>query len=148
MGALTNSAERFELAVRVEPGDIDQLGHVNNVVYVRWAQDAAVAHWRAAAAPEDQVNLFWVVVRHEIDYLRPAQAQDTIVARTWVGEASPRRFDRHTEILRVEDGRVLARVRTVWCPMDRETGRPTDVSPDVRTRFSVPEAQFESRADD
>ena len=117
--------------------DNDIYGHVNNVVYLRWVQDAAVAHWRAAASAEDQKKLLWVVVRHEIDYTRPAFLDDEILARTWEGTATQRAFDRHTELLRRKDMRVLAQVRTVWCPIDPKTGKPTDVSDEVRARFSV-----------
>jgi acyl-CoA thioester hydrolase len=133
----SNSArERFKLPIVIQPADIDELGHVNNVVFLRWVQDAAVAHWRAAASPADQAQLLWVVVRHEIDYKRPAFMGDEIVAHTWVGTATRRAFDRHTELRRVSDDRVLARARTVWCPIDPETGKPTDVSAAVRARFS------------
>ena len=129
--------ERYELRLRVTPADIDELGHVNNVVYLRWVQEAAVAHWRAAAAPEDQAALRWVVIRHEIDYKRPAMPDDEIVATTWVGTASRLAFERHTELKRT-DGRLLARALTVWCPIDAVSGKPTDVSAGVRSRFSVP----------
>ncbi len=128
----------YELEIRVEPSDIDALGHVNNVVYLRWVQDAAVAHWRSAATPDQQAELAWVVVRHEIDYKRAARLEDGIVARTWVGAASRSRFERHTEILRARDRRLLARTRTLWCPIDARTGRPTEVGDDVRERFSTP----------
>lgn len=127
----------YEMHLRVEPSDIDQLGHVNNVVYLRWVQDAAVAHWQAAASPEDQASLLWVVVRHEIDYKRQAFLDDAIIARTWVGAAGRRDFERHTELLRASDRRLLARARTLWCPIDAQTGKPTDVSERVRARFSV-----------
>jgi acyl-CoA thioester hydrolase len=130
--------EVYELAIAVAPDDIDQLGHVNNVTYVRWVQDAAVAHWTAAASAADRAMLFWVVVRHEIDYKRPAVPGDTVIARTWVGTASRIRFERHTEILRERDRCVLARALTVWCPMDAQTGKPAAVSAEVRARFSVP----------
>ena len=128
--------EVFELPITVQASDIDQLGHVNNVTYLRWVQDAAVAHWQAAAPAADQTRLIWVVVRHEIDYRRPAFLEDQIIARTWVGTASGRRFERHTELLRASDRRLLVRARTVWCPLDRETGRMTGVSPEVHSRFS------------
>jgi len=131
--------EVFELPITVLPADIDQLGHVNNVTYVRWVQEVAVAHWQAAAPAADQARLLWVVVRHEIEYRRAAFLQDKILARTWVGTASGRRFERHTELLRASNRRLLARARTVWCPLDRETGRMTDVSPEVRARFSQPD---------
>lgn len=130
--------EQFELLIAVDPEDVDALGHVNNVTYVRWVQDVAVAHWRSAATVADQEKLFWVVLRHEIDYKQPALPGDRVVARTWVGTASKLRFERHTEFLRERDGVLLARARTLWCPMDRTTGRPAGVSAEVRARFSTP----------
>lgn len=133
---MTDGRERFELPITVQPEEIDQLGHVNNVVYLKWVQEAAIAHWSAAAHPEDQASLFWVVTRHEIDYRRPAFEGDEILARTWIGSADRFAFDRHTELVRVKDGKVLATARTVWCPIDPTTGRPTDVSERVRRQFS------------
>jgi acyl-CoA thioester hydrolase len=128
--------EVFELPIPIEPADIDELGHVNNVTYLRWVQDAAVAHWRARAPAADQARLFWVVLRHEIDYKQPARLGDTLVARTWVGAASRLKFERHTEVVREADGRLLARARTLWCPIDAATGKPAPVSPEVRASFS------------
>lgn len=128
----------FELEIDVSPEDIDVLGHVNNTVYLRWVQDAAVAHWRHATTPEQQQRLIWMVVRHEIDYRRPAMLNDRIIARTWVGASERLRFDRHTEVLRASDRKVLAAVRTVWVPIDPATRRPTTVSEDIRARFSAP----------
>lgn len=133
------TAAPFELTIAVDPGDIDRLGHVNNVVYLRWVQDAAVAHWQAAATAEQQATLVWVVVRHEIDYKHAARLGDMVVARTWVGPTEGRAFSRHTEILRAADRRLLARARTLWFPLDAKTGRPARVGDDVRERFSVPE---------
>ena len=127
----------FEMPVEIEPGDIDVLGHVNNVTYLRWVQDAAVAHWTAFAPSADQEKLVWVVVRHEIDYRLPARAGDGIIARTWVGNATRLRFERHTEVLRAADRTVLAKALTLWCPLDRATGKPASVSAEVRERFSV-----------
>ncbi len=127
----------YEIMVRVRPEDIDELGHVNNVHYLRWVQDAAVAHWRALAPKEDQERLLWVVLRHEIDYRHAARLGDEIVARTWVGGSTRISFERLTEIRRADDGQVLARARTLWCPIDAQTHRPVKVSPRVREIFSA-----------
>lgn len=134
---MSGPAAAYEIAVTIAPEDIDELGHVNNVTYLRWVQEAAVAHWRAAAPEEDQMKLVWVVVRHEIDYKRPARPGDAVVARTWVGSATRVRFERHTEILRAADRSLLAAARTIWCPLDARTGKPAAVSAEVRARFSV-----------
>jgi len=132
------SVESFELPIQVQPPDIDRLGHVNNVVYLRWVQDVAVAHWRASATAAQQAEVLWVVLRHEIDFKHPARLEDGIIARTWVGTATRHAFERHTEILRARDRRLLARARTLWCPISPETGKPKRVGDDVRERFSVP----------
>ena len=58
---------RFERIFVVTPDDIDELDHVNNVVYLRWVQEVAIAHWRNAATSEQIVEILWVAIRHEID---------------------------------------------------------------------------------
>lgn len=131
------TVERFELPLAIRPDDIDELGHVNNVVYLRWVQDIAIAHWTTAATPEQQAAVAWVALRHEIDYKLAAMPGDDIVARTWVGAADSTRFERHTEILRVRDQKVLARARTLWCPISRASGKITRVSNEIRARFST-----------
>lgn len=132
------STERFERTIAVVPDDIDQLDHVNNIVYLRWVQEAAVSHWENAATEQEKESVIWVVVRHEIDYRSPARLGDTIIARTWVGTTVKNYFERHTEIIRTTDAKVLARARTLWCPLDRRSGKPTRVDDDIRRRFSVP----------
>ena len=133
----TGDHEPFKITERVRPEEIDELGHVNNVHYLRWVQDAAVAHWKALAPEEDQARLLWVVLRHEIDYRHAAKLGDEIVARTWVGGSTRISFERLTEIRRASDGQVLARARTLWCPIDAKTRRPVQVSSRVREIFSA-----------
>lgn len=127
----------FELAIEVVPGDIDRMGHVNNMVYLKWVQAAAVAHWNQAASEQEQRSLLWVIKRHEIDYIRPAYAGDGVIARTWVGKASRRSFERHTEIRRHSDGKLLAKALTFWCPVDAHSKLPIDVGAEIYSRFST-----------
>ena len=131
------STERFELAIQVLPEDIDLFDHVNNVVYVRWVQEVSTAHWVAAATDVWKEAIGWVVVRHEIDYLNPARLGDEIVGRTWVGTARKHIFERYVEIVRVRDRKVLARARSLWCPIDLRSRRLTRVGAEIYERFSV-----------
>jgi acyl-CoA thioester hydrolase len=131
------SSAVFEMIISVLPGDIDEQNHVNNTVYLRWVQDVATAHWRAVASPKAQETIGWVVLRHEIDYKGPATLGDEMVLRTWVGKATRLTFERFTEIRRNCDGRLLSEARTLWCPIDAQTGRPVRVSEEVRSRFSA-----------
>jgi acyl-CoA thioester hydrolase len=131
------SSARFEMIISVLPGDIDEQNHVNNTVYLRWVQDVATAHWRAVASAKAQETIGWVVLRHEIDYKGPATLGDEVLLRTWVGKATRLTFERFTEIRRNRDGRLLSEARTLWCPIDAQTGRPVRVSTEVRSRFSI-----------
>lgn len=131
------SAIVFEMTVPVLPGDIYKQNHVNNMVYLRWVQDAATAHWQAIASPDAQNAIDWVVLRHEIDYKMPAMPGDKVLLRTWVGKATRLSFERFTEIRRKNDGRLLSNARTLWCPVSARTGRPTRVSAEVRAQFST-----------
>jgi acyl-CoA thioester hydrolase len=129
----------FELALTAGPEHIDELGHVNNAIWVQWIQQVAVAHWDSVADPKHKDAYYWVVVRHEIDYLRAAVEGDRITARTWVGEA-PRgaRFDRHMEFVGA-DGKVCVRARTYWAIIDKALGRPIRVPGEVVAPFIGPE---------
>ena len=131
------SSLAFEMVVPVVAADIDQQNHVNNTVYVRWVQDVATAHWRAIANAKAQEIIGWVVLRHEIDYKTPACLGDQVVLRTWVGKATRLTFERFTEIRRSSDGQLLSTARTLWCPINAQTGRPVRVPVDVREQFSI-----------
>jgi acyl-CoA thioester hydrolase len=131
------SSARFEMIISVLPSDIDEQNHVNNTVYLRWVQDVATAHWRAVASAKAQETIGWVVLRHEIDYKGPATLGDEVLLRTWVGKATRLTFERFSEIRRTRDGRLLSEARTLWCPIDAQTGRPVRVSTEVRSRFSI-----------
>jgi acyl-CoA thioester hydrolase len=130
--------QTYEITIRVLPEDIDELGHVNNIVYLKWVQEAAIAHWQALAPSRDQEKILWVVLRHEIDYKAPALAGEDIIARTWIGQAKRLSFERNTEILRKQDRNLLARARTIWCPVNSETGKPQRVGQEIRELFSTP----------
>ncbi|HEY2625647.1 MAG TPA: thioesterase family protein [Candidatus Udaeobacter sp.] len=131
------SSSPFEMIVPVVAADIDEQNHVNNAVYLRWVQDVATAHWRAIASPEAQATIGWIVLRHEIDYKAPATLGDEIMLRTWVGKASRLTFERFTEIRRQRDRQLLSQARTLWCPINEQTGRPTRVPAEVHTQFST-----------
>ncbi|HEY9235728.1 MULTISPECIES: acyl-CoA thioesterase [Phenylobacterium] len=125
----------FTLNFTPVPSDIDENGHVNNVVYVRWIQDMATSHWHARQLAEEQARWAWIVLRHEIDYRRALMPGETATARTWVADAPEGpRFDRFVRI-DGPDGAMCAQARTVWCMIDQASGRPRRVTPDIVARF-------------
>jgi acyl-CoA thioester hydrolase len=116
------------------PVDIDELGHVNNAVWVRWIQDIATAHWAAVAPAKHQAAYAWVVTRHEIDYRGNVAAGESVTAATWVGEPKGARFDRHVRFTGA-DGRVRVEAVTTWALIDRTTGRLLRVRPEIAAPF-------------
>ena len=127
----------FEITFTAAPEHIDELGHVNNAVWVRWMEQVAVAHWRSVADAEHQDAYFWVVVRHEIDYLRAVLEGERITARTWVGDnLKGAKFDRHIEFVGA-DGKPRVRSRTDWAIIDKASGRPIRIPPEVVAPFTA-----------
>ena len=126
---------RFQKTIIAPASAIDELGHVNNAVWVQWIQDVAVEHWRSVANPAHDAAYVWVIVRHEIDYLRSAFEGDVLTATTWVGEAPKgARFDRHMQFSG-EDGKVRVRAVTQWAIVDKALGRPIRVPAKVIAPF-------------
>ncbi len=120
---------KFSHSFRVSAADIDANGHVNNVAYVRWIQDVAVAHWFSKASDEMQKNFSWMVIRHEIDYKKQAFENDEITVETYVGEPTRISWERFTEIKRGAD--LLCKAKSNWCLIDRQTSRPTRITPEM-----------------
>lgn len=117
----------FRLEFTPTPADIDENGHVNNVVYLRWSQDMATAHWRSLAPPDAQAAWAWIALRHEVDYRRALMPGETAQARTWVAEtAQGPRYDR---FIRIDgpDGQMCAQIHTTWVLIEQATGRPRRV---------------------
>jgi acyl-CoA thioester hydrolase len=95
----------------------------------------ATAHWNAVADPDHVEAYIWVVIRHEIDYLRSVGPGETVTGRTWVGGAPKgARFDRHVEFVG-SDGKPRVRAKTTWAIIDKASGRAIRVPPDVARPF-------------
>jgi len=138
----------FLLRVRAEPADIDGLGHVSNLVYLRWVLEAALAHSTAKGLDEAAYKARgqgWVVRRQEIDYLRAAFVEDELVIETRVASIAAASSTRRTRILR--DGEVLARAATGWAYVDFRTGRPMRIPEGVKSLFEIePDEPDQDRA--
>ncbi len=141
IGGNLTGARNFDSAAMMTrnaaAGDIDVLGHVNNAVYLVWAQDVATAHWRRIAGPELLQKYLWVVLRHEIDYRDEVREGETVEIRTWLGEADGARYERHVDIRKPGAARPAAKVLTVWCLIDAETRKPRRVGDDIFKPFGV-----------
>lgn len=157
----------FEYQRQVTAPEIDGLGHVGNVEYVRWLQDAAIAHSAAQGWPTaryHEIGAGWVVRSHQIEYLAPAHLGDQIVVRTWVANLKGIRSLRKYEIYRLTPpcepasaenlasntaatdqtattGPVawqpLAVAETLWVFISFQSRQPRRVPAEVETAFEI-----------
>lgn len=130
----------FEYALTVPQSAIDENGHANNIEYVRWMQEAAVAHstergWTNSRY--DELGAAWVARSHHIEYLRPAFAGEELVVQTWVADFHRLRSKRRYLIRRADDRKILARAETEWVFIDRNSGRPCSVPKELASSFFV-----------
>ena len=133
-----SEAPRFARRFTAEPQHIDELGHVNNTVWVGWVQDMATAHWDAVARPEDRAAFYWVVVRHEIDYRGNIALGESVTGTTWIdGPPQGATSLRCVEFTDAAAKRLVA-ARTTWAMIDRASGRLARVRGEVIAPFLAP----------
>lgn len=110
---------------KVTENEIDALNHLNNVQYLNYVQDAAEKHWKALSNSKIDTQYVWVVLRHEIDYLKSAKLNDELEIKTWIGESAGVKSERFVEILKNDV--LIAKAKTVWCLLDSKTMRPVRI---------------------
>ena len=134
----------FDHEIRVGDDDIDMLGHASNIAFIRWIQEAAIAHSEARGLGVDsymRMGAFFVVRRHEVDYLRPVLRGEVLTMRTWIDSAAAAKCERITEF-------AMARVRPAGRArrerphdvgfVEATTGRPTRIPDEIRRAFGFP----------
>jgi acyl-CoA thioester hydrolase len=129
--------DRFRFPITARPEDIDELGHVSNLVYIRWVLETATAHSVALGWGQAEYlasGNVWVVRRHEIDYLAQVTVGQQLVGETWVDPWKMASCVRRTELVR--DGVVVARAATTWAFMSIASGRPQRIPDEMRALFS------------
>ena len=119
----------FELKLEVTPENIDNLNHVNNVVYVNWMDTVAFEHWASLTKKNPLPEYIWVVLKHEIEYLKQAFLGDVITVKTWVGETKGFKSERFMEFY--NNNTLLVKAKTVWGMLDAKSYKPSRIREDV-----------------
>ena len=128
-------SNRHTLTFTALPQHIDELGHVNNAVWVDWIQQIATSHWAAVASVEHQAAYVWVVTRHEIDYRGNIALGESVRGETFIPAApSGARFDRRVDFTDAA-GKVIVSANTTWALLDRASGRLQRVRAEVAAPF-------------
>jgi len=121
----------FCIEKTVVQSDLDALDHVNNVVYLKWVQEAALAHWEHLIDGKTQTFGFWVVRSHHITYKQPALLGDALLLETYVAQTRGTLSERVVEIYKKESRTLLAHCRTQWCYLDTKNLKPISIPTSV-----------------
>lgn len=122
----------FDLKLKVQPEHIDLLGHVNNVVYVKWMQDVATAHIDHIGLGLEQyleLKHAMVAVEHHMQYKKASLLGDEVVLRTWLSDINALYSYRQYVFYRPADRSILFVASTKWACVEIATGKPKRLSP-------------------
>lgn len=126
-------ANSQDYEIDVAANEIDEMGHVNNAVYLTWVQAAVLRHWRRLAPREVAASHLWVALKHEISYRHPAFLNDHIVVKVVLEKLSGARAFYKTMIRHGDD--VLAEVESCWCCLNSVTRKPVRLATGIVARF-------------
>lgn len=135
----------YKFDIKVTADEMDGNGHVNNVVYIQWMQDAAVRHAQATGCTRESLAAggTWVVRTHQIEYLNPVFAGDIVTVLTWVSNRLKVRSLRKYQFIRAEDGILAARAETDWVFVNAKTGRPQAIADEIKNTLPVVSKEME-----
>lgn len=130
MNGLREYTERW----RVRTYEVDENGHVNNAVYVQWAEHLSARHAETMGFGREwsvERGGAWVVRRHEVTYHHPALRGDEVELTVRVVRVGGVRGQRHTTVSRASDGTLLAEVASEWVWVRASDGRPAAVPREI-----------------
>lgn len=136
----------FKEKIKVKAGDIDENGHVNNVVYVQWMQDIATSHSDVVGFNKEkyqELKSSWFIKSHFVEYHSPAFEGDEIEVVTWVSNIKKITSLRKYKFINMSNNKILATAETNWVYVDSESGRPKRIDEEARNAFLVVEESEE-----
>ena len=137
----------FAIRLGVAPDDIDNYGHVNNAVYVRWLDACAWQHSVHVGVSKedcDRLERGMVVRKTQIEYIRPCFEGDQVLVGNWVTFADGRlRASRRFQIIRDGDGATLVRALLHYVCIDLKSGRPTRWPAEFKEKYTLLDAVAE-----
>lgn len=132
---LTPGPDALDVPVQRRFSDLDPLGHVNNVVFLDYAQEGRIAFLRALGFPLGVIR--HVVVTHEITFRKPLHSHpDPVIVRTWIPRVGNSSYD-FAYVMLDEHGDVAAEATTTMACVDRETGSPVRIPVELRAAMEA-----------
>ena len=125
----------FEEEITVSKNDLDELNHVNNVIYIHWVQKIAKNHWKSLVSKEIINNYYWVLLEHHIKYINPALLDDKIILKTYIEKTEGLKSSRVVKIYNLHNNKLLVNSKTLWCLINATTNKPCRITSEIRNAF-------------
>jgi acyl-CoA thioester hydrolase len=132
MTVMADGGHGVVVPVGLRWADMDVYGHVNNTEFLRVLEQARVD---GLPLVRDPATTGFLVVRHEIEYLRPVEyRRDGVLVRMWCTGTRGAGFELGYEIL--DEGAVAARAESTLAAFDFRTSRPRRLSDAERSTLA------------
>ena len=127
-----STRHRYDCHVRFS--DVDVYGHVNNVKYFEYYQEARLAFLMSLGRDAGEKGFSLVVARLDVDYKRPILFRpEPYLVESWVTRVGRSSFDINSEI---RDGEtVLSRAQAAMVTFDLEEQRSRPLTDGERRRL-------------
>ncbi len=125
--------EIFEKSIVVNEKHLDELNHVNNVVFLQWVQDISKEHWLSKTDEKVNSKMYWVVRSHHLEYKKQVFLGEQLQIKTFVTGYKGPFSERVVEIYC--DDELAAKAKSNWCLLDRENNKPMTVSKKLQSLF-------------
>jgi len=128
-------AIKYSTEIKVPNSAIDELNHVNNIIYLTWVQKISAEHWNKTIPKEIRNQMFWVVLNHNISYKNPAFEGEELILTTWVAKMQGVKSERRVEIKRKSDDKIIVEAKTLWCLIDAKSKKPKRIDEEITKAF-------------
>jgi acyl-CoA thioester hydrolase len=125
----------YSCPIQVRWRDLDAFGHVNNATFASYLEMARTEVWTRLFGGRDALGIPFFVKRLEIDYRRPIALDDEV--RVWLRVGEMRGASFHFEYLVEANGQIAAEAVTRLACVDKQTGRPVAIDPDVKAQLET-----------
>lgn len=125
----------YSVVKTVSITDLDDLDHVNNVIYVQWIQDVSKNHWEKVCSGMKE-HYLWVVRRHDITYYAAAKLKDEVLIATRIKDSRGSISFREVEMKDYKTNKLLVKSVTEWCLLSAETLKPIRIPETIKNLFT------------
>jgi acyl-CoA thioester hydrolase len=130
----------YQQLIQVQSHHLDELAHVNNIVYLQWAEQIAWQHSEQLGLSIKDFRLHdaaMVARQHELNYLAGCFLGDEIQLKTWLSANDGLSLYRQYEFIRLSDQKIVFKGQTRWVCVRLSTGRPIRMPEAFRKAYQV-----------